>query len=161
MKKIARCLECRQPISRGVDEFSRRIYGHSLCLKDQCIIGESGATAQAVDLYLALKSRNFPLVLAYFDGHKYIDIALPGILNIEVTGPDSLMQTELMSDLTRTVYSLERKIPTIIISIALLDNPGTFTHVVEELTKACRAMLRPTNELFIPFAPPLTAVQLQ
>ncbi len=161
MKTIPRCLECRQPISWGVHEFSQSIYGHSLCLKDQCLIGESGASAQAVDLYLALKSRNFPIVLAYFDGHKYVDMALPGILHIEVTGPCQPLNWQLMSDLSRAVYSLEKKIPTIIISIALLDNPATFSHVVEELTKACRGMLRPSNELFIPFAPPLTVAQLQ
>lgn len=161
MKTIPRCLECRQPISSGVHEFSQRIYGHSLCLKDQCLIGESGATAQAVDLYLALKAKNFPLVLAYFDGHKQVDIALPGILHIEVTGPYHPANSQLMSDLTRTVYSLEKKIPTVIISIALLERRATFNHVVEELTKACRVMLKPSNELFIPFAPPLTVAQLQ
>ena len=161
MKSLPRCLECRQPISWGVHEFSQRIYGHSLCMKDQCLIGESGATAQAVDLYLALKSKNFPVVLAYYDGHKYIDIALPGILHIEVTGPCHPMHRQLMSDLSRAVYSLEKKIPTIIISIALLDNTATFAHVVNELTKACRVMLRPSGELFIPFAPPVTVQQLQ
>jgi hypothetical protein len=161
MKSLPRCLECRQPISWGVHEFSQRIYGHSLCMRDQCLIGESGASAQTVDLYLALKARNLPVVLAYFDGHAYIDIALPGILNIEVTGPCHSVNRQLISDLSRTVYSLEKKIPSIIISIALLDNPKTFSHVVSELTKACGVMLRPSGELFIPFAPPLTVQQLQ
>jgi hypothetical protein len=160
MKTIPRCLECRQPISWGVHEFSLQLYGHSLCIKDQCLIGESGATAQAVDLYLALKSRNFPVVLAYFDGHKHVDIAMPGILHIEVTGPHS-QENALISDLTRAIYSLEKEIPTIIISVALLDNPGTFAHVVDELSKACRVMLRPTHEFSIAFAPPITIAQLQ
>ena len=161
MKTIPRCLECRQPISWGVHEFSQRLYGHSLCMKDQCLIGESGATAQAVDLYLALKSKNYPVVLAYFDGHKHIDIAMPGILHIEVTGSYHATNSCYLSDFTRAVYSLEKKIPTIIISIALFDSPGTFNHVVQELSKACTVMLKPSHEFYFAYAPPITVAQLQ
>src|SRR5712672_720854 len=75
MKTRFYCLECRQPISPGVHEFSQEIYGYSLCMKDQLRIEESGATAQAIDLYLALKARNFPVELEYFDGYRHVDIA--------------------------------------------------------------------------------------
>src|SRR5437867_3837319 len=103
MKTIPHCLECGLPISRGVHEFSQRIYRHSLCMKDQFLIEESGATAQAVDLYLALKSRNFPLVLEYFDGYKHVDIALPGKLYIEVNGGYHQANRQAMTDLTHSV----------------------------------------------------------
>ena len=69
-------------------EFSQELYGYSLCMKDQYLLGESGATAQTVDLYLALKARNFPVKLEYFDGYKLVDIAVPGKLYIEVSGYD-------------------------------------------------------------------------
>jgi hypothetical protein len=161
MKTVPRCLECRQPISWGVHEFSQSIYGHSLCLKDQCIIEESGATGLAVDLYLALKSRNFPLILEYFDGYKHVDMALPGKLYIEVNGPYHQAGWQAMTDLTRSVYSLEKKIPTIIVSNALLSNPLTFSHTVDELSKACRVMLKPSNEFSVALVPPLTPAQLQ
>src|SRR5450432_2980720 len=100
MKTTPYCLECRQPISWGVHVFSQRVYGHSLCMRVQYLIAESGATGQAVDLYLALKSRNFPLVLEYFDGHKHIDIAIPGKLYIEVNGPGHQENRQAMKDLT-------------------------------------------------------------
>jgi len=161
MKTIPYCLECRQPIPWGVHVFSQRLYGYSLCMKDQYLIGESGASGQAVDLYLALKSRNFPLVLEYFDGHKQVDMAMPGKLYIEVNGPYHPADRQTMKDLSHAVYSLERKIPTIIISNALLDNPRTFDHVVNELSKACRMMLKPENVYSFTAAPPLTAAQLQ
>src|ERR1700681_473437 len=122
MIAIPHCVECGQPISWGVHVFSQRLYGHSLCMKDQYLIAESGATGQAVDLYLALKSRNFPLVLEYFDGHKHVDMAMPDKLYIEVNGPCHQTGLQAMKDLTRFVYSLEKKIPTIIISNAMLDN---------------------------------------
>jgi hypothetical protein len=161
MKTSPQCLECGKPISLGVHEFSQQLYGHSLCMKDQWLIVESGATAQVVDLYLALKSRNFPLVLEYFDGHKHVDIALPGKLYIEVNVAYHQANSQAMTDLTRSVYSLGRKIPTIIISNAIVENPGTFAHVVDELSKACRLMLKPPCEISVACAPPLTAAQLQ
>jgi hypothetical protein len=159
MKTTPLCLECRQPLTWGVHEFSQRIYGHSLCLKDQYLLEESGATAQAVDLYLALKEKNFPLVLEYYDGHKQVDMAIPGKLYIEVNGPYHQANRQAMTDLTRSVYSLEKKIPTIIIPNSLLDNPKTFVHAVEELSKACRVMLGHTSVLSIVHG--IKAVQLQ
>ena len=159
MKTTLLCLECGKPISQGVYEFSQRIYGHSLCMKDQYLIQESGATAYAVDLYLALKARNFPIVLEYYDGHKHIDLALPGKLYIEVNGPYHRAKQQAMVDLTRSVYSLEKKIPTIVIPNSLLENQRTFSHAVEELSKACKVMLGQRSILSSMLA--VTAAQLQ
>ena len=161
MKTMAHCLECGQPISRGVNIFSQRIYGHSLCMKDQFLIEESGATAHTIDLYLALKARNFPLVLEYFDGYKHVDMAIPGRLYIEVNGVFQQADWEAETDLTHSIYSLEKKIPTIIITNALLENPRSFAHVVEELSKACRVMLAPMNDFSMVFGPAFTAARLQ
>lgn len=142
MKTIPCCLECGQPLSRGVHLFSRRIYGHSLCMKDQWRLEESGATALAIDLYLELKSRNFPVALEYWDGHKHVDIALAGKLYIEVNGPSHNSRSQIMTDLTRTVFSLEKNIPTIIIPNAMLENAKLFDHAVNEISKACRMVLK-------------------
>ena len=144
MKTNPHCLECGQPISWGVHLFSHRIYGHSLCMKDQCMIAESGATAQAVDLYLALKARNFPVVLEYFDNDKLVDIALPEKLHIEVNGSNQNTKKQIMTGLARTVYSLEKNIPTIIIPNSMLEQPKSFEHIVNEISKACRMMLKKT-----------------
>jgi hypothetical protein len=159
MKMILLCLECGLPIAKGVHEFSQRIYGHSLCVKDQYLIEESGATAHAVDLYLALKERNFPIILEYYDGHKHVDMALPGKLYIEVNGPYHYAKQKAMVDLTCSVYSLEKKIPTIIIPNSLLENQQTFAHAVDELSKACRVMLGPRSILSSTLE--VTAAQLQ
>jgi hypothetical protein len=142
MKTIPCCLECGQPISRGVHLFSRRIYGHSLCMKDQWKLEESGATGRTIDLYLSLKSRNFPVALEYWDGYKHVDIALPGKLYIEVNGPYHNSRNQIMTDLTRTVFSLEKNIPTIIIPHSMLENAALFEHAVNEISKACRMVMK-------------------
>jgi len=161
MKTTPYCVECGKPISWGVHVFSQRIYGHSLCLKDQCAIAESGASGRAVDLYLALKSRKFPVILEYFDGQKHIDMALPGKLYIEVNERHHQNSCQALNDLTSSVYSLEKKIPTIIISDTMLDDPESFEHVVNELSKACNVMLKSRHSYSFTVAPPLTLAQLQ
>jgi hypothetical protein len=130
MKTIPHCLVCSQPIAWGVHLFSHRIYGHSLCIRDQYILGESGATAEVVDLYLALRSRQFPVVLEYFDDHKFVDIALPEKLYIEVSGSHH--------------HEPEKNIPTIVISNAMLENPASFNRAVDEVSKVCRLMMKKT-----------------
>jgi hypothetical protein len=161
MKTIPHCLECGKTISWGVHVFSQKIYGHSLCLKDQCAITESGAPGRTVDLYLALKSRNFPLVLEYFDGQKHVDIAMPGKLFIEVNERRHHNSYQALNELTSSVHSLEKKIPTIVISDTMLDEPESFEHVVNELSKACKVMLKPMHVYSFTVAPPLTLAQLQ
>lgn len=111
-------------------------------MKDQWRLEESGATALAIDLYLELKSRNFPVALEYWDGHKHVDIALAGKLYIEVNGPSHNSRSQIMTDLTRTVFSLEKNIPTIIIPNAMLENAKLFDHAVNEISKACRMVLK-------------------
>jgi len=160
MKTKFYCLECKQPISRGVHEFSQELYGYSLCMKDQYLLGESGATAQTVDLYLALKARNFPVKLEYFDGFKHVDIAVPGKLYIEVSGHD-LAERQIIAGLAGEGYAVQMRIPTILVSNAMLGKRQSFTHVVNELSKACRVILKPDSGFSVSCAPPLTAGQLQ
>ena len=161
MKTQFYCLECRQPISAGVHEFSQELYGYSLCMKDQYFLEESGATAQAIDLYLALKARNFPVKLEYFDGYKRIDIAVPGKLYIEVSGYEYLADWEMISGRCGAADRKESKIPIILVSNDMLDTKPAFTRVVNELSKACRVILQPECGFSVSCAPPWTAVQLQ
>jgi hypothetical protein len=160
MKTNHYCLECRQPISQGVHEFSQELYGFSLCMKDQYLIGESGASAHTIDLYLALKARKFPVKLEYFDGYKHVDIAVPGKLYIEVSGHD-LADRQIIAGLSGYGYTMELKIPTILVSNSMLGKKRTFSHVVNELSKACRAILNPVCGFSVACAPPLTVAQLQ
>jgi hypothetical protein len=96
-------------------------------MRDQFMLAESGASAHVIDLYLALKQRNFPFVLDYFDGYNQVDLALPGQLYIEINGSYNLER-------------LEKNIPTIIIPKTSLENKRRFFHIVEELSKACRVI---------------------
>jgi hypothetical protein len=129
-------------------------------MKDQYLLGESGANAHTVDLYLALKARNFPVKLEYFDGYKHVDIAVPGKLYIEISGYD-LAERQILSDLLTDGHRLEMKIPTILVSNATLGKKQSFSHIVDELSKACRVILNPVGGFSVACAPPFTDAQLQ
>lgn len=159
MKPAYYCLTCGLPISQGVHQFSQSIYGHSLCLRDQFMIEESGAAARTVDLFLALKSRGFPLVLEYFDGNKRVDMALPDKLYIEVNECYTHGYYQMIADLVGTVHSLEKNIPTVMIPCSMLENPLSFEHAVKEISKACAMMLK--KPVISSMVPPLSAAQLQ
>lgn len=123
------------------------------------MIEESGATAHTIDLYLALKEENFPVVLNYFDGHKEVDLAIPGKLHIEITDPYHELRLQAMINLPGSVYSLGKNIPTVIIPNSMLKNRRTFTHAVKELTKACNVVLGQNSLLSSALA--IQSVQLQ
>jgi hypothetical protein len=123
-------------------------------MRDQLLLEESGASAHIIDLYLALKQRNFPVVLEYFDGYKQVDLALPGKLYIEINGSYNMERYRVITDLTSYLYSPEKNIPTIVISNVSLENKRSFVHTVEELSKACRIILG-----YYSLLPPTLAVQ--
>lgn len=57
-------------------------------------------------LYGALKKRGINSVTEYWDGHKHIDIAIPGKLYIEVDGVQHLNDAEqIITDFKRAYYS--------------------------------------------------------
>jgi hypothetical protein len=159
MKTTHHCLACGKPISDGFFEFSTEVYRFPLCIRHLFLIEERGTTQQALKLFFALKEREFPVVLEFYDGYKHIDIALPGQLYIEVNGSYHELANQAMTDISRSVCSLERNIPTIIISSKTLNSPRGFTHAVEELSKACRLMQN--HSVMSDLAQSVTAVQLQ
>jgi hypothetical protein len=159
MKTTLFCLECGKHLTEGVHDFSVLVYGHPLCMSHQTFIAESGVSPRAIDLYLALKSRDLPVALEYFDGHKHVDIALPGKLYIEINGSHHYDSMQALADLNRSVYSLQENISTIAVPNYLLNHPETFRLTVEELAKACRSLLAKSS--FWELAHSLRPVQLQ
>jgi hypothetical protein len=142
MKPVQYCLECGLPVSPGMQSFSRHVYGHSLCMRDLYLLEESGVPARVVDLYLALKAKKFPLLLDYFDGFRRVDMAVPDTLYIEVTGTDQYNFQDLLSELMGTDGNFQKNIPTILIPGAMLENPASYEHAVDEISKVCSMMLK-------------------
>ncbi len=159
MKTNPVCIECGKPLSEGVYNFALEVFGHPLCMRHQAIIMESGVSEQATYLYLALRSRDLPFVLSYFDGFKSVDMAIPGKLHIEVSGMHQTADKIAMTTRSPLVLSAKFNIPTIVIPDCLFQNPGTFHKTVDELVKYCRPLISQSS--FYHLAHSLTRAQLQ
>lgn len=145
MKTALKCLECGKYLTGGVEEFSLDVYGYPLCLRHQAQIVDSGLGQQTIDLYFALKSEKIPVVLEYWDGHRHVDIALPGKLYIEINGTQHYENIQALIDLRRNVCAMEKNISTILVPEYLLSHPGLFRLTVQELTKACKSLMKPVS----------------
>ena len=159
MKNIPVCIECSKSLSEGVHDFSLEVFGHPLCMRHQAIIMESGVSEQATYLYLALRSRDLPFVLSYFDGFKNVDMAIPGKLHIEVSGKHTSIGKIAMNTASPSVLSSKFNIPTIVIPDCLFQNPGTFHKTVDELAKYCLPLISQSS--FYHLAHSLSRAQLQ
>jgi hypothetical protein len=139
MNDIYHCLQCDKSITKGVSDFSKEVYGVTLCIRHQILIHESSASQEAKALFLALKINKVPAVLEYSDGIKTIDIAIPGKLYIEVDGVNHQYDAdEALTDLLRTFHSWNKeKIPTIRIPNSLVNDQYLFKKAVNCLTEMC------------------------
>jgi len=138
MNDLYHCLQCDKSITKGVSDFSKEVYGVSLCIRHQILIHESIATQEAKALFLALKFNKIPAVLEYSDGIKTIDIAIPGKLYIEVDGRHHDDSDQALTDLLRNFHSWNKeKIPTIRIPNSLVNDPKLFRKAVNCLTEMC------------------------
>jgi hypothetical protein len=139
MNNLYHCLQCDIPISKGIHDFSKDVYGVPLCIHHQILIYESMATNEAKALFLALKINKVPAVLEYSDGFKTVDIAIPGKLYIEVDGAQHDDADEALTDLLRTFHSWNKeKIPTVHIPNSLVNDPYLFKKAVSCLSEMCR-----------------------
>lgn len=111
------CLECNEPISPRVFDYSISKYGIPLCMYHQGWLEDVSqvSTYDALLLYFALKYRGVPAELEKFDGYKHIDIAIPEAkINIEVDGGHHNYDfNQAMADLKRTYYSFRKGFYTI------------------------------------------------
>jgi hypothetical protein len=139
MDPMSHCCECGKPITPGVYEYSIDVLGYALCLPHQGWISRSTATPEAKALYFALKEKNLPVELEYFDGIKTVDIAVPGKLYIEVDGRHHAEDPEqAFTDLRRTFHSLRDHIPTIRIPNTLTFDSYLFQKAVDTLSDLYR-----------------------
>lgn len=101
------CIECNRFLEWEVFNWSVNNYGIPLCMNHQYWISESGATDEAIALYIALRLRGVPAELEKYDGFKTIDIAIPEAkVNIEVDGVHhNLQHKQALADLKRTYHS--------------------------------------------------------
>ena len=95
------CIKCKQPITPDEFHFSYKYCGKGLCRKHQ-------PTPEALRLGKKLEELgNWNIVYEAYDGHKSVDMRLPGPkVDIEVDGlQHSLTKEQALADLKRTYYS--------------------------------------------------------
>jgi Protein of unknown function (DUF559) len=111
-EKSHHCLHCHRPIDERVFKFSTSRYKYALCVPCQewYTNKQINTSAEAIELYLSLKSRGVPAELERFDGHKTVDIAVVGAkVNIELDGPHhSNKYEQALSDLRSTLHSFHK-----------------------------------------------------
>lgn len=95
------CIKCKNKITDIEYRFSKDNFGKPLCRADQ-------PTIEARKLGKKLEELgNWNVIFEYYDGHKSVDIRLPGPkVDIEVDGlQHTTTKKQALSDLKRTYYS--------------------------------------------------------
>lgn len=89
------------------------------------------STKQTLELAQELNKRGIKTILEHWDGHKHVDIYLPGVpLNIEVNGLQHYTNPlQIISDFNRVYYSDQSKCHTLSITNQLIE-----THLQEIAT---------------------------
>jgi|KBSMisStaDraftv2_1062788.scaffolds.fasta_scaffold00122_46 very-short-patch-repair endonuclease len=131
------CLECGASLSEGVYTYSIDTYSFPLCQAHQRWLDGARTTEEAIKLYFALKLSNIQAELEYHDGHKTVDIAVPGKLYIEVDGPYHNDSDQALTDLLRSFYSLKDGIATVRIPNELINSHYEFNLILDRLVEIC------------------------
>lgn len=140
------CIECGCYLQKDVFNYSIQNFGHPICRSHQDRIREvynnTSTTPQAIDLYLALRSRGVPAELEKWDGYKTIDIAVTDAkVNIEVDGlHHNYSHNQALSDLKRTYYSFKKgyltlRIPNTLIEWSVDETADYITEFLNESNK--------------------------
>lgn len=140
------CIECGCYLQRDVYNYSTQNFCHPICRTHQDwvrnVYNNTSTTPQAIDLYLALRSRGVPAELEKWDGYKTIDIAVTDAkVNIEVDGlHHNYSHNQALSDLKRTYYSFKKgyltlRIPNTLIEWSVDETADYITDFLNESNK--------------------------
>ena len=131
------CLECGASLSEGVYTYSIDTYNFPLCQNHQRWLDTSLATEEAIKLYFALKLNAIPAVLEYAEGHRKVDIAIPGKLFIHIDVQSDSNNDQALTEVLRNFHSLKGGVPSISIPAELVQSQYEFNLVLERLVEVC------------------------
>ena len=131
------CLECGASLSEGVYTYSIDTYNFPLCQNHQRWLDTSLATEEAIKLYFALKLNAIPAVLEYAEGHRKVDIAIPGKLFIHIDVQSDSSNDQALTEVLRNFHSLKGGVPSISIPAELVQSHYEFNLVLERLVEVC------------------------
>lgn len=118
------CRHCLSEMPAGAFFESDTLFGYRLCAPCHSLLKTKVhfVSKQAFALYLALKENGISAELEKSDGFKKVDIAVDEVnLHIEVDGQHHHIYEQALTDLKRTIYSLQNDFITIRIPNALID----------------------------------------
>ncbi|NJB70083.1 hypothetical protein GGR42_000545 [Saonia flava] len=138
------CLECNKELNETDHRKSIDAFGVELCdphrTRIEKLVQINDTPIEAIQLYYALKEVGVYTMLEWWDGKKFVDLAVSRVkLNIEVdTEYDLITHEQAMKDLEEAMHSFKNgfttiRIPHIVIKYNLYKTVNNILGIVEGL----------------------------
>ena len=138
------CLECSKELSYIDHKTAMETFGVELCKRHQSLITKlirkNKTPLQAVQLYYGLKEAGVPAMLEWWDGKKFVHIAISRVkLNIEIdTEYNMITHEQAVKDLDEAMQSFKNgfttiRIPHILVKHYLKETINNVVDIVESL----------------------------
>ena len=139
-----KCLECNKELSYIDHKNAMELFGIELCSKHNerlvKLMKKNGTPLEAVQLYYGLKESGIHPMLEWWDGKRFIDIAVSRVkLNIEIdTEYQMLTHEQAINELEETMHSYKNgfttiRIPHILIKHYLQETVTNILGIMEGL----------------------------
>lgn len=138
------CLECKQKLSYNTHKLAIETFGLELCEKHRSrllkLIASNGTPLEAIKLYYGLKSVGIMPMLEWWDGKRFVHLAVSRVkLNIEIdTAYEMLTPEKALTDLEDAMCSYKNgfttiRIPHVLIKYRLNETVDNINNIIESL----------------------------
>ncbi|PCJ94911.1 MAG: hypothetical protein COA50_11050 [Flavobacteriaceae bacterium] len=138
------CIECKRELSYIDHRKSVDTLGAELCRQHrkrmEKMIEKYNTSSEAIQLYYGMKEAGLHPMLEWWDGQKFVDLAISRVkLNIEIDNEYQMITHEqAMNDLEEAMHSFKNgfttiRIPHIVIKHNLKETVNNITGIVEGL----------------------------
>ena len=138
------CIECKKELSYIDHRKSIDFVGAELCsqhrIRMEKLILKYNTSSEAIQLYYGLKEAGLKPIIEWWDGKKFVDLALSRVkLNIEIdTEYEMITHEQAMNDLEESMHSFKNgfttiRIPHIVIKHNLKETVSNIKGIVEGL----------------------------
>jgi len=145
------CLECKKELSYIAHKESMESMGLELCQQHrsrmELLIRKNNTPVEAIRLYYALKRAGINPMLEWWDGNKFVTLAISRVkLNIEIdTDFQMITHERAISDLEETMHSFKNgfttiRIPHVVIKHYLNETVDNILGIMDGLRANTKAI---------------------
>lgn len=146
-----KCIECKQSLNPEIHAWGTTLFGTELCEKHfsrlEKLRSTNGTPIEAIKLYYALKTSGVQPMLEWWDGKRFVDLAISRVkLNIKIDAYyHTITDEQAIKEWDQAMHSFHNgfttiEIPNVLVRYRLTETVNNIVAIMESLKRSVKVI---------------------